>query len=451
MAFPNIATVNLTLLTSAVSSANFGTPLFITLHRNYVERVREYNSAEDVLEDFPDTSAAYKAAQAFFSPTPKPAALKIGRQAGNVVLTPSATVALDTVFGVYLSVGNNTTVLTSYTADADDDVEDVVDALVASLNGLYGASLTVTKVGSGLSSTISIVPDSDSINFTVGDLVNLTSAITSSESIVEAKAAITEEDPDYYFVTSQYRDSTNVLAISGAVETEERMYFVASGEVGSLAVLPDTPTDVLGLLVVENGERTATLFHHTAATGEYPELAFIGRFATYEPGTVDWYAKNLGIPLSLNPTTGTRISSTQQNNLIARKASAIVLEGGQPIVKMGYVTTGEKIDNIRFRDFYAARLREGFQNWRINAKKIPYDQIGIDSAEGVFRSVSERYVSTTERPHAIQSYVTNFPRRETVSFSDVSAGILRAQATVYLTGSIFTVILDGVLTYDAEF
>ena len=200
MAYPNIATVNLTLLTSAVSSANFGTPLFITLHRNFTERVREYNSADDVLEDFAETSPAYKAAQAFFSPTPKPSAFKIGRQAGNVVLTVSGAVAEDAVFGVYLGVNSNTTTLTSYTADADDDVEDVVDALVASLSGLYAGTLTVTKVGTGLSSTISIVPVATN-NFVIGELVEMTAAITASETVTEAKQAITDVDPDYYFVT----------------------------------------------------------------------------------------------------------------------------------------------------------------------------------------------------------------------------------------------------------
>lgn len=451
MAFPNIATVNLTLLTSAVASANFGTPMFITTHRNFIERVREYNSADDVLEDFGVSSAAYKAAQAFFSPTPKPSAFKVGRQAADVSLAISGAVAEDDVFGLYISSGTNTTALVSYTAVDGDDVEEVVDELVASLDSLFGSTLTITKVGTGGASTIRIVPDAVLNNFAIGELVNLTMTLTASETIVEAKAAITEEDSDYYFTTSQYRDSTNVLALANAVEAEERMYFVASGESASLGVLPDSPTDVLGLLKAENLSRTATLFHHTAASGEYPELSYIGRFCTYEPGTIDWYAKNLGISVSLNPLTGTRVSSTQQNNLQARNASAVVLEGGQPIIKMGYVVDGEKIDNIRFRDFYAARLREAYQNWRINSNKIPFDQIGIDSAESVFRSVSERYVSTPDRPHAITSYVTNFPRREDVSFADVSAGTLRAQATVYLTGSIFTVVLDGVLTYDAEF
>ena len=274
--------------------------------------------------------------------------------------------------------------------------------------------------------------------------------LTTTETAVDAKVACLEEDEQFYFVTSEYRDQTNVLALAANVEADTRLYFVALADQNILTALVDSPADSFGLLKNSSYERTHGLFSDEATTS-YPELAEIGKFTTTEVGTIDWYAKSIGVSASKNPATGKNLSSTHQNYLISRNASAIVPEGGVNILKMGYTFSGHKIGEIHFRDFYASRLKEGFQSWRINKNKIPYDQTGIDSAESVFRSVTERYVSTQDRPHAIQSYVTNFPRREDVSFNDIANNVLNASATIYLTGSIFTVVLDGVLTYDAEF
>mgnify|MGYP003649759331 CR=1 FL=1 len=75
-----IVTVNVTLQTATVSRKGFGTPLFISVHTDFAERVRTYSSLEGVAEDFISTDSAYIAAQAVFGNTPSVAAFKVGRR-----------------------------------------------------------------------------------------------------------------------------------------------------------------------------------------------------------------------------------------------------------------------------------------------------------------------------------------------------------------------------------
>src|SRR5690606_28226794 len=139
-------------------------------------------------------------------------------------------------------------------------------------------------------------------------------------------------------------------------------------------------------------ERSSGIYHQDAEN--YPELGMIARFAIYEPGTMDYYAKTLpGFGVARNSDTGAILTSSEQAALVSRNVNSIVNEGGQAVFKMGYSFSGNQLLEIVFRDFYAARLTEAFQNWRINKKRIPYNQKGIDSAESVFLGVTERYKS----------------------------------------------------------
>lgn len=449
MAFDNIANVTMALQTTATSVAGFSTPLFLTAHRRYTDRVRSYSTLAEVADDFEVTDNAYVAAQTFFSANPKPDSFKVGRIAADALFDVGE-VAEDVVFAIELGVNENGTSPVSYTALAADDEEAVVDALILAIDALYDDELIVTKVGSGATTQLSIVPATSSDNFVLGELTNLTVALTISETAVQAKNAAEDVDSDFFWVTSELKDETSVLALASDTAATNRHYITSSSDTDSLVAIVGTPTDTLGQLSEFGYERVSAIFHQD--DDRFPELGVISEFTTVEPGTKDYYAKAIeGFGASRNPDTGAKLTSTEQDALIARNVNAIVTQGGVDIFVKGLAFSGNQLSNLVFRDFYVARLNEGYTAWRIARNKIPFDQTGIDSAESVFRTISNRYLSTPERAHAIESYVTNFPRVSDVSFNDKSNGLLRAVATVYLTGSIFTVDLDGVLTYNANF
>lgn len=448
MAYPDIATINISLDTLAASAATFGTPTFLAAHKAFIEVVRSYGSLEEVVEDFDENSSVYRAARSFFSPTPKPQEFKVGRVKADALFS-IGDVAENVDFSIGLGVNENATAPVTYTAQAGDDAEAVVDALIIAIDALYSSELTTTKIGSGNTAQLSISPVSGN-DFVLGTMLNVTVALTATETAVEAKNNVAAVDPEFFWVTSEFKDQTNVLALAADTEAEERIYAVSLADTDSLEALLDPTTDTSGLLKDAGYQRTFGVFHQDA--DDFPELAIIARFTYDEPGTIDWYAKTIpGFGVSRNPDTGSALTTTELTALSDRNVNYIVSEGGLAIFKKGITFSGNTLMEVVFRDFYAARLREGFQTWRINKKRIPYTQRGIDSAENVFRSITERYVSTEDRPHAIEDYVPKFPTIDEVSFSDKSAGILTASADIYMAGAIFSVVMNGTLTYNNSF
>lgn len=82
----NVVSVAITRRTTAVERAGFGTLLHLAMHRAWADRIRTYTDAADMLDDnFAVTDPAYRGAVAYFSQTPKPQRIKIGR-----VLTTNA-------------------------------------------------------------------------------------------------------------------------------------------------------------------------------------------------------------------------------------------------------------------------------------------------------------------------------------------------------------------------
>lgn len=449
MAYLPIATVNLTLLTVAVRSANFGTPIFYTVTKAFTERVREYTSAPDVATDLGTASNAYRAALSFFGQSPQPSLFKVGRIAANATITP-AVVEEGLTYSFNIGVNTSTTNSISHLALEDETAEEVVDAWVAAVNAQYDGQITATKNGTGSAAAMTITPDTAQYDYIIGETINASVDYTASESVLDAHEAAKGEDGDFYFVTSESKLQADVLALAAAVNAEDRMYFVSLGDADILTPLTDVSTDTAAQLSEFNYDKVSWNF--SQLPNNYTELGIIGRFCTYEPGTADWYAKQIaGYPVSRDPVSGWKLNNTQKTYIQQRAGNYVETEGGIDVYKKGVTTSGQQIGIVWFRDFYKARLVEGIQNWRINRVKVPYDQPGIDAAENVVRQVTEQYVSTAERPHAVQRFVTRFPRRQDVSFANLAAGHLQGSITIYLTGSIFTVELDGLLTYETDF
>lgn len=450
MAYPAIATVNLTLLTTVVSQANFGTPLFLTVHKAYNERVRSYQNVEDVAQDIGVGTPAHLAAQSYFGQSPKPATFKVGRIAANAIFGLE-NVEVGATYTVGLAVNGNVTLPITYVAITDDTAEDVVDALVTQVNIAYEDQLTASRIGTGGASQLSIVPDSSEFNYVIGDLENLFPTFTTTESVVQARQSASDEDSDFAFVTSEYKTQSEIVSLSSDTQATERLFAFSSFDPLVLTPLLTSSTDTPAVIHNLGNDRTFWVFGDNLAS-EYPELGVIGRFSTYEPGTVDWYAKVIaGAGISRNPLTGKALTSTEQDYVRARDGNAFVSEGGIVIFKDGITITKQTIDNSRFRDFLSARLREGITNWRINKLKVPYTQACIDSAQSVVDAILQNYVSTPDRVHAIQRYTLLFPRRNRVSRANLVNGLLEASGTIYLAGSILNVIFDGVITFDADF
>lgn len=131
----------ITRSTRTVSRRGFGIAMLVGFHTAFLDRVREYEAADDLLDDlvaggYSASEAAkhplYLAARRLKAQSPSPPRFKVGRRAGApdqvLRLTPSTPVE-DEVF--WITVDG---VTFSVTAGNGDTAEDVLDALVALIN-----------------------------------------------------------------------------------------------------------------------------------------------------------------------------------------------------------------------------------------------------------------------------------------------------------------------------
>lgn len=454
MALQDIVSVSISLQTTPVTSAGFGTSLFISDDQRFPERIRSYTSITSVADDFATTDDAYIAAQAAFAQSPAPQRIKIGRRAVDVATLTPENVAENTVYNITVTVNDGDSVTATHTALITDTAEEIATDLAADINGdaNVAAHVTASVNGVGASAVLEIAPNTSSDLFFLQGEENLTIDYTATEAAADVLTAIQEEDNDFYFVAANDHTEAFVLAMAAAVEALEKIYFVSVQEAGAYATLAIPATDTLGKLAESNYFRTSGWYHHEADS-KFPEMAFINIVAPFTPGTKVWgNSRVAGFGTSQN-ASGNALTDTQTTNLDNRNANYLITLGGvSGIAETGKVSANEWIDVIRDRDFWKARIEEGLQSLLINQPKIPYTDSGINQVRSTFRSVSDRLVTTPTQPNVLQEnnpYTDNFPARSSVPLADVQNRVLNASFTGFLAGAIQAVVLTGVLTYDA--
>lgn len=434
-----IATVNVVLRTATVGRAGFGTPLFISSHRNFQERVRTYTSMEAVGEDFDSTDAAYVAAQQFFSHTPSVSQLKIGRREADGIFTPS-NVDNGSIHTITVTVNDGDSVTASVTAGLSDAAADVSADLITLINGDPDVAAHITASASG--DGIAIAPKAAGDVYSVSGLGNITATYTSTETAGDVLDAVTEADGDFYFVTAEDHTETFVLAMAAAVQAMERLYFVSNQEMSALTVFSDISTDIPAKLKQNNYTRTSVIWDEEADS-KFVECSYVGVNAPFSPDeqAVVWDGRVLpGISVAKN-SSGNMINSTQQLNLDNRNASYVVKTAAGDRVLGGKTAEGTWIDEVRIRDCVAARVKERLEALLLNqaGTKVPGNKAGVSLCEAQVASALNAFVRST----AIDSYVVD-SSAATIDLATRTLNNLRFDAV--LSGAILRVVVNGTLT-----
>lgn len=448
MSYQEIVQVNISLQTTAVSRAGFGTPMFIGDGVWFTERSRTYSSIDAAADDLPTDSDEYKALQAAFSVDVPPSQVKIGRRdADEIVLTPEAATAAGQVYEITVVGTDDVAITATFISVTGSETAAAITAdLVADLAGIVGVTVTDNT------GTFTLAK-SGSDPYSVNGLSRLDYAITSTETAANLMAAIVAEDDDFYFVAANDHTTPFVLAMAAEIEARTKLYFTSSQETAALTAYSPTATDALAQLRQGNYFRTSGWFHHLADT-QFPEMLYISIAAPADPGKKVWgNNKVTGSPAAKNPTTNNLLSPTEKGYLEDRYANYTEEKGGVTITRSGKVAGNEWIDIIRNRDFLEARATENYQNFLINSPVVPYTDNGITKVRNVLSSTLGRYVETEAQPNILQEtnpFTINFPRRKDVSFSDVAAREFKGSFVAYLSGAIQIAKIDGTLTYEAQ-
>lgn len=443
MTYKNIATVNIALQNASLTARGFGTPIFISTHSYFPERVRTYSSLVEAAIDLPINSNAYKALESGFGNTPRPSFIKVGRREGDLELTVAtgATAASVTV-SVY-DDGDLYTVAAEGTG-ADEDA--VATSLVSAIEGNTDiAALTNITVSNN-------VIDIEGVGGAVVTIKSLSDTLSDSysspETATAALAAIEAEDSDFYFVAADDHTETFVLAMADAIEAKEKMYFVSTYESTTMTpYVEGSSSDIAGKLRTEKYFRTKA-YHHQEADTKFPEVGYIGYNAGFVAGSVSWSNLVVNNSASTSPLTGLKLSSTEKGYLEDRN-TAYVESLGSSVLRNGKVASGESIDVIRGRDNLNYDMTTELTRLLISQQgsKIPYNDEGIFTIKSAVTNVLDRYVT---RNFIEPNYTTNFPLESQVSPSDKSNRVY-SQGTwsAELTGAIEIVdSIQGILSID---
>ena len=152
-----VVDVQISRNTLIVDTDNFKTVLFMTDESVFAERSRKYYSLEQMITDgFSDTGSAYKAAQGFFSQSPRPTQITIAEKKGGESFTEAIT--------AQVAYDNDWYVFTSHSHVEADVLE--IAAVIETMKKLYAVS---TQAAESLVALADPAADND----VLGKLVDL--------------------------------------------------------------------------------------------------------------------------------------------------------------------------------------------------------------------------------------------------------------------------------------
>ena len=173
-------------------------------------------------------------------------------------------------------------------------------------------------------------------------------------------------DSDFYFVINCSRAKADILALAALVETDKKLHFAVTLDA-------DVPTATSGnvALTLSAAKRERTILFYTP-TDQYQCSAWIGKVATYDPGSATWMFKQVSgvTPDSLNDTIIT--------NLIAANCNFYTATSGINMYANGVVASGEYIDIIQGTDWIQINMQADVLQALVDNPKIPFTDKGGD-------------------------------------------------------------------------
>lgn len=375
---------------------DFTSVLFITDEQVFPETVKQYSRTADLLTDgFYASSPTYKAVRSYFSQSPRPRQITIGRRKADEIEYSMvvAQVTNDTEYTVNI---NGTAFTYTSASDAEDDKPAEIQAIMQGLEALitadiadFDGAITVDSTGTGASAvlTITIV---DPIGISHDN--ELMTATYDHATWADTLADIQLVDNNWYALATYDHTVAGSLAIASEIETLRKIYLVSNSHadnIGTQAV-PAGDNDLLGKLNEFNYDRTAFIYSATADE-TYIEMAYLGDKMTTVAGSTTWDLSGVAGVVADN------LTRTQITNLDTKKGNYFTAFGGVDYIREGRMVSGEWIDVMRGSDNLALDIQAEVARVIASAnnagRKIPLTDEGVAILADCVALVTERYVA----------------------------------------------------------
>ncbi len=399
----NLVRVTVNLSPSAAQSQNLSTLLVLddTTVVNPVERFRTYSSIDAVAADFGTSGTHYQSALAYFSQTPQPAQIMLGRwvkaaSKGKLVCAPLT--PANSVLSVWTAITSGSL---AYTKDgaAAVNVTGLNFSGALSLNGV-AAILTAAMAGvtvtynsvynrfefesgtAGATSSFGFLSNPGSgayIGSTIGgEAANSGSYLVAGLAAETAAAAVALFDQQYgmqwYALTMPSASDAEALTVAPYIEASatKHLYGVNTQAAGALGTV-DT-TNIAYKLAQLKYKKTLVQY---SSNSQYAVCSLLGRALT-----TNFNGNNTVITLMFKQEPGIvaeNITQTQASALAANACNAFVAyNNSTSIIQNGVVCSGDFIDVITGTDWLAVDIQTNVYNLLYTSTtKIPQTDTGV--------------------------------------------------------------------------
>lgn len=360
--------LQITITDKAPSRPNFGMPLLAGYHTAWLDRVREYSEADDMLDDgFTTSSPLYKMAVALKSQSPCPSSFKVGRLAlpytQTITLEMLSAVETDVVSGEI----NGTPVAYTVPAAATlTTVATAVELLVEAVAGIASSSavavITAVSAVGALSS------------FYFGRNVKIKDT-TADPGIATDLAAISNEDPAWYGLLLDCNSEAIITAAAIWAEANKKLFVTQTSDWD--VVDPSATTDIASDLKALTLTRTIGLYHR--GIGRQVDmvaaaLASVG--LTADPGSITWAFK----PLATASVDSLRAGETSA--LVAKNFASYETLAALNVTQRVKSPSGRYADTTHFVDWLYSTIQIDAFSLLANSPKLPYTAAGLSAIQG---------------------------------------------------------------------
>ena len=229
-----IVDVQVTRDVQPLTSVNFNAVLFITDEQVFSERFRQYSRSEDLVTDgFSVDSPTYQAVLTYFSQSPKPTQVAVGRRDATEV---DVSIDVDQIVNSldYTIVVGGTAYTVAASATAEDDKPQAVDDILNALQVLVDADVNATAVIAGtLDSTVLTITEDVDTTLQISQ-TTFTIGWATQESWALAFAAINQVYCNWYAVATYDHSVAGCLEIASEVEAQPKLYFTSNQHADNL-------------------------------------------------------------------------------------------------------------------------------------------------------------------------------------------------------------------------
>ncbi|WP_371355591.1 DUF3383 domain-containing protein [Pseudomonas chlororaphis] len=404
LAISDVVNVQIVMSPKAAAVRDFGALLVLGSSPviDVSEGLRQYSSTDGIVSDFGTSAPEYLAGNLFFSQSPQPAIMYVGRWAKTAT---SAILKGAVLSAAQQDISNFTAVTTGGMKITIDGTLKTLSAIdlssVTNLNGVASAITTklassgtcvwnatqsrfeVTSATTGATSTITYA-EAPASGVDVSVLMGLQTGQASApvngvvaEPLVDAVARLAGMSNDWYglLVADSALAEADVLATAAFIEGAGQSRIFGYTTQNSLALDPTSTTDIASKLKAANYKRTFTQF--SSAT-PYAAASMFGRAFT-----VNFQGNNTTITLKFKQEPGITAESLTEGQAAALKAKNcnvfVNYNNDTAIIQEGVMCNGYFFDEVHGLDWLQNDVQTAIYNLLYTSTtKVPQTDPGIN-------------------------------------------------------------------------